>query len=379
MSDQDKQNTIASQTLATPSDDDLKSINVIPIIDLSDPKAGELILNACHNHGFFYIDNTKGQEIDIAVTDKIIQKSKAFHNLSQEEKDKYAIEKSKHHRGYLSKSSFFANRNEQIRKNDVPTLEVNKSKPTSSESLNFHSANFLNDIDKSDVKDGNVYPNELGDDFENTVSSYRDGCLALFHKIFKHLEPFLNKNNVVTKDDTPIKEWQDAFHDLTWLFRCIYYPPTNGELVQHTDKGVLTILLQDKVEGLQVWFQDKWVNVPPIKNTFVVNVADMLQEMSCKTLHSTLHRVINSGDVERFSIPFFIQLGKSTKTLFKGETTEETKWVSQYQHMCNHQYRIYQYLYDQVKSSNNQFDDMTPEQIDEFHSKIVSRSYESNA
>lgn len=45
----------------------------------------------------------------------------------------------------------------------------------------------------------------------------------------------------------------------------------------HSDYGCLTLLLQDEVEGLQIQFQDKWVTVEPIANSFVVNVGDHLE------------------------------------------------------------------------------------------------------
>ena len=47
---------------------------------------------------------------------------------------------------------------------------------------------------------------------------------------------------------------------------------------RHTDYGVLTILKQDDVGGLQV--EDRVTKnglMPPIKDTFVVNIGDMMQ------------------------------------------------------------------------------------------------------
>lgn len=45
----------------------------------------------------------------------------------------------------------------------------------------------------------------------------------------------------------------------------------------HSDYGFLTLLLQDQVEGLQIHYQQKWVTVQPLPNSFVVNIGDHLE------------------------------------------------------------------------------------------------------
>lgn len=45
----------------------------------------------------------------------------------------------------------------------------------------------------------------------------------------------------------------------------------------HSDYGLLTLLLQDEVEGLQIQNQGSWVTVEPLPNSFVVNVGDHLE------------------------------------------------------------------------------------------------------
>lgn len=61
-----------------------------------------------------------------------------------------------------------------------------------------------------------------------------------------------------------------------------YYPycPEPNKTVgiaSHTDPGILTVLLQDQVGGLQVKYDGKWVNVKPIHGALVINVGDLLQ------------------------------------------------------------------------------------------------------
>ncbi len=93
------------------------------------------------------------------------------------------------------------------------------------------------------------------------------------------------------------------------LFRIFNYPPTtNDELWgvgEHTDYGLLTILLQDDVGGLEVKTTTGWIAAPPLAGSFVCNIGDMLDRMTRGIYRSTPHRVRNSSSRHRLSFPFF--------------------------------------------------------------------------
>ena len=65
-----------------------------------------------------------------------------------------------------------------------------------------------------------------------------------------------------------------------------YYPPcpepelTIMGTTKHSDPEFLTLLLQDHVGGLQIQYQNHWIDVPPVPGALVVNIGDLLQANS---------------------------------------------------------------------------------------------------
>ncbi|XXG51165.1 hypothetical protein AAC387_Pa02g4998 [Persea americana] len=77
-------------------------------------------------------------------------------------------------------------------------------------------------------------------------------------------------------------------------------------IASHTDPGVLTVLLQDQVGGLQVKHGEEWVEVKPMHGAIVVNIGDLLQMMSNDEYKSVDHRVLaNPFREPRISIGVF--------------------------------------------------------------------------
>jgi isopenicillin N synthase-like dioxygenase len=89
--------------------------------------------------------------------------------------------------------------------------------------------------------------------------------------------------------------------------KLIRYPPTPaGEagVNEHHDAGFVTLLLQHGVGGLQALNPDGvWIDVEPPPGAFVVNLGEMLQEMTGNYYVATTHRVIASEP--RFSSGYF--------------------------------------------------------------------------
>jgi isopenicillin N synthase-like dioxygenase len=112
--------------------------------------------------------------------------------------------------------------------------------------------------------------------------------------------------------------------DPTVLFRIFNYPPPppipkdpapaarpaeDLGVGAHTDYGLLTLLWQDDIGGLEVWHRDRWLAAPPIPNSFVCNVGDMLDRLTAGRYVSALHRVRNISSQPRISMPLFLDPG----------------------------------------------------------------------
>lgn len=111
-----------------------------------------------------------------------------------------------------------------------------------------------------------------------------------------------------------------------------YYPKNtapSGEAIDvgigaHTDLQCFTLLWQDNVGGLQVLTKDgQWVKVPPIPDTFVVNIGDFLMRLSNDRFKSTVHRVYNYAEEDRYSMPFFFGFNFNEKCSVLPSCTDE--------------------------------------------------------
>lgn len=93
------------------------------------------------------------------------------------------------------------------------------------------------------------------------------------------------------------------------------YPPCpKPDLIKglraHTDAGGIILLFQDdKVSGLQLLKDDKWIDVPPMRHSIVVNLGDQLEVITNGKYKSVLHRVIAQTDGTRMSLASFYNPG----------------------------------------------------------------------
>ncbi|TYI01041.1 hypothetical protein ES332_A11G173700v1 [Gossypium tomentosum] len=78
----------------------------------------------------------------------------------------------------------------------------------------------------------------------------------------------------------------------------------------HTDAGGIILLFQDPiVGGLQILKNGEWVDVPPMRHSFVINLGDQLEVISNGRYRSVEHRVMTQTQGSRMSIASFYNPG----------------------------------------------------------------------
>ncbi|KAJ0565556.1 putative flavonol synthase [Helianthus annuus] len=92
------------------------------------------------------------------------------------------------------------------------------------------------------------------------------------------------------------------------IFVANLYPPCPQPelaigLPPHSDHGLLTLLINNGVSGLQIKHKGKWFHVNnDIPNSFLVNTADQLQIFSNGKYKSVEHRAMVNNAVTRLSV-----------------------------------------------------------------------------
>ncbi len=84
--------------------------------------------------------------------------------------------------------------------------------------------------------------------------------------------------------------------------------PAAGELgiSHHSDAGALTVLVQDGQPGLQVYHDDRWLEVDSRRGAIVINIGDVVQVWSNDVYRAPLHRVMANTQASRISMPYFL-------------------------------------------------------------------------
>ncbi len=114
--------------------------------------------------------------------------------------------------------------------------------------------------------------------------------------------------------------------------RLLHYPggqqtPNDGSLGAgaHTDYGILTLLFQRDVTGLEVRGVDgDWHSVPCTPGSIVINTGDLMQHWTNDRFKSTEHRVRPmTGAQDRLSIAFFVDPDSDTRVDVLSECIDE--------------------------------------------------------
>ena len=264
-----------------------------PVVNLSGAGAREAFTKAASGWGFVQIVE---HGIPIQLIDEVWKQTHTFFALPRETK-RELLRSKENAMGYFDQ-------------------ELTKNKRDLKEIFDFgavSSGNLQAGIHQVTSGDGsNQWPESLPE-FKRTMCDYFSACENLGHRLLEMLSQGMGLPN-------------ETFHPHfgekhTGFMRLNYYPLDDplatGEandatplgdmaLHNHTDAGVLTVLLQDDAGGLEAHVDGNWINVTPINGALIINVGDMMQVWSNDCYPALLHRVRPVQGRSRYSIPFFL-------------------------------------------------------------------------
>ena len=329
-----------------------KAFSEIPVIDISGLYSTDLadqqrvaneLGHAAQHVGFFYI---KGHSIPLEHIEKLKAQTKAFFDLSFEEKMQYYAGKfGIKHRGYVPPGE------ERPETLTHPELANTPNKTDNKEAFDLSWDLDENDPDviaKKPMHGSNVWadlPN-----FKTDISQYYQDVIGLGRVLLRGFELALGLepntlNQLVNKPTSQL--------------RLLHYPHNlEAEDIlgfgAHTDMELFTILLPTAA-GLEVMNSEgKWIDAPPIEGAFVVNIGDMIESLSGGTFTATSHRVRKVVD-ERYAFPLFFACDYDVeiKPLPKFATPEALQKyppVIAGQHLFEVSAKVFQYMQRMIRT-----------------------------
>lgn len=275
-----------------------KPADSIPVIDLapsfSDDAAQRKsvaweIHKTAVDTGFFYIKN---HGVSQEMMDGQLELARTFFKLPMEEKMKVDARNSSCTRGYETMG--------------LQTLD-DGSPPDLKEG-------FLIGVDLDEdhpyVRDG--VPNCGANQWPSEPATFRPQYEAYVDEMFRvgrHLMGLL-----ALSLDLPEDYFAEGLSEPLFNSRLLRYAPQPEDAAYnqigagaHTDWGMITILLQDDVGGLEVEnAAGEWISAPPIPGTFIINLGEMVRVLTNGLYHANMHRVLNNhSGKDRFSVPTF--------------------------------------------------------------------------
>jgi isopenicillin N synthase-like dioxygenase len=265
--------------------------SALPIIDVGPLVQGSADLGklpaqldtACRESGFFYVRNHGvGEQLQA----RLEALSRRFFALPLERKLAIAMSRGgRAWRGYFPVGS-----------------ELTSGRPDLKEGIYFGSELSADDprvLAQVPLHGPNVFPPDVPE-LEAAVLELLPAMTRLGHALMEGISAGLGLERTFFR--------HRFMDDPLILFRIFNYPASDREdcgVGEHSDYGVLTLLRQDDVGGLEIKCRGQWIEAPPVPGTFVCNIGDMLERMTGGDYCSTPHRVVTHPTRDRLSFPFF--------------------------------------------------------------------------
>lgn len=268
-------------------------IDVSALVDPAAPQDRELVAAraidaAARSWGFFYVEH---HGVDAALIARLVAHARAF--FAQDEAEKLRIPMAAGGlawRGYFPAGGELTSGRPDWKEGLYLGSELGPEHPRVRAGTLLHGAN--------------LWPDIAG--FRTDVLAYIDALSALGQSLMRGCALALGLDaDYFAAHGTA---------DPLLLLRFFNYPTrpvppgldVQWGVGEHTDYGLLTMLWQDDVGGLQVRTDQGWVAAPPLPGTFICNIGDMLDRMTGGRWRSVPHRVaVNTSGRDRLSIPLF--------------------------------------------------------------------------
>lgn len=275
----------------------------VPVIDLSGAsgddgrsRVAKAIGAACESSGFFTV---VGHGVDRGLIDRMYATSRAFFELTADEKARVAVGPGTH--------GFYANAGSASK-------SVGKDSPPDLNEVFIASVRGDDSAEQRARHEDQTAPWAAVNRWPATPAAFRDTWTE-YIAAMEHLATDLMRLLALALDLDEHFFDDKIDNDMSTVAANYYYPlsgpPLPGQLRKgaHTDWGNLTILYQDDVGGLQVEQKGYgWRDVPHIEGGFVINIGDLMAFWSGGRWVSTMHRVrnpIEGHDSARITVPFF--------------------------------------------------------------------------
>lgn len=247
---------------------------------------------ACRRDGFFYI---AGHGLDPALVAAVFDESRRFFALPLAQKQAIAMARGgRAYRGFFPVGGELTSGQPDLKEGLYFGQELPPDHPRVAAGVPLHGAN--------------LFPAELPA-LRPLVLAYMDALARIGQRVLAGLALSLG---------LPLRHFAEGVTaEPLLLFRVFHYPaqepdalrpPGAGERLgvgEHSDYGVLTLLAQDEVGGLEVRSRGGWRAAPPLPGTLLCNIGDMLDRLTRGLYRSTPHRVVNRSGRSRLSLPFF--------------------------------------------------------------------------
>ncbi|CAH8354016.1 unnamed protein product [Eruca vesicaria subsp. sativa] len=272
---------------------DIKELQV-PILDISrflsdkdnhvaTSQASSLVSEAAKLHGFFLVTN---HGVDEGILARAYKCMDTFFDLPASEKQK-AKRKWGEISGYADSSAgrFYSK---------LPWKETLTFRFSAEEKLKNGTETVKDYVSKT-----------MGDENEELGTVFQEYSEAMSTLSLNIIE-FLGMSLGIER-----RYLREFYQDNDSILRLNYYPPCKQPNLTlgtgpHTDPTSLTILDQDQVGGLQVFFENQWRSIAPKPRSFVINIGDTFMALTNGIYKSCLHRAVVNSERERMSLAFFL-------------------------------------------------------------------------